>query len=30
VTPNILNVLVENYNITPIGTAEGDLKKILG
>jgi len=30
VTPNILNVLVKNYNLTPIGTAEGDLKKILG
>lgn len=30
ITPNILNVLVENYNITPIGTPEGDLKKILG
>lgn len=30
VTPNILYVLVKNYNLTPIGTAEGDLKKILG
>ncbi|MBC8438703.1 MAG: hydroxylamine reductase, partial [Deltaproteobacteria bacterium] len=30
VTPNILNVLVKNYNLTPIGTPEGDLKKILG
>jgi hydroxylamine reductase len=30
VTPNILNVLVENYNLTPIGTPDGDLKKILG
>jgi hydroxylamine reductase len=30
VTPNILNVLVENYNLTPNGTPEGDLKKILG
>ncbi len=30
ITPNILNVLVKNYNITPIGTPEGDLKKILG
>ena len=30
VTPNILDVLVKNYNLTPIGTAEGDLKKILG
>ncbi len=30
VTPNILNVLVENYNITPIGTPEKKKKKILG
>ena len=30
VTPNVLNFLVENYNIGPIGTAEGDLKQILG
>lgn len=30
VSPNILNVLVENYNITPISTPEEDLKKILG
>ncbi len=30
VTPNILNVLVKNYNLTPNGTPEGDLKKILG
>ncbi len=30
VTPNVLDILVKNYNITPIGTAEGDLKKILG
>ncbi|MEH0021829.1 MAG: hydroxylamine reductase [Desulfobacter sp.] len=30
VSPNILDVLVKNYNITPIGTPEGDLKKILG
>ncbi|MBI9092969.1 MAG: hydroxylamine reductase [Desulfobacterium sp.] len=30
ITPNILDVLVKNYNLTPIGTAEGDLKKILG
>lgn len=30
VTPNILDILVKNYNLTPIGTAEGDLKKILG
>jgi hydroxylamine reductase len=30
VTPNILNFLVENFNIMPIGTPEGDLKAILG
>ncbi|MFA7534586.1 MAG: hydroxylamine reductase [Desulfuromonadales bacterium] len=30
VTPNVLNFLVENFNIQPIGTAEGDLKQILG
>ncbi|MCG8637796.1 MAG: hydroxylamine reductase [Desulfobacterales bacterium] len=30
ITPNVLNVLVENYNLTPIGTPDGDLKKILG
>jgi len=30
VTPNNLNFLVENFNLTPIGTPEGDLKKILG
>jgi len=30
ITPNILNVLVKNYNLTPNGTPEGDLKKILG
>ena len=30
VTPNVLNVLVKNYNLTPNGTPEGDLKKILG
>ena len=30
VTPNVLNFLVENYNIGPIGTAEEDLKQILG
>ena len=29
VTPNVLDVLVKNYNLTPIGTPEGDLKKIL-
>ena len=30
VSPNVLDVLVKNYNIAPIGTAEGDLKQILG
>ncbi|HBA90153.1 MAG TPA: hydroxylamine reductase [Geobacter sp.] len=30
ITPNVLNFLVENFNIGPIGTAEGDLKQILG
>ena len=30
VTPNVLNVLVENYNIKPTTTAEADLKAILG
>lgn len=30
VSPNVLNILVENYNITPISTPEEDLKKILG
>ena len=30
VSPNVLNILVENYNITPISTPEADLKKILG
>jgi len=30
VSPNVLNFLVENFNITPISTAEEDLKKILG
>ena len=30
VSPNVLNFLVENYNITPISTPENDLKKILG
>jgi len=30
VTPNVLNFLVENYNIGPISTAEADLKQILG
>ena len=30
ITPNILNVLVENFNIMPISTPEEDLKAILG
>jgi hydroxylamine reductase len=30
VTPAVLNVLVENFNIMPISTAEEDLKAILG
>ncbi len=30
VTPNVLNFLVENYNIAPIKTAEEDLKEMLG
>lgn len=29
VTPNVLNVLVEKFNIKPVGTAEEDLKTIL-
>ena len=29
-SPTVLNVLVEKFNITPISTAEADLKKILG
>jgi len=29
ISPNVLKVLVENYNITPISTPEEDLKKIL-
>lgn len=29
-SPNILNVLVEKFNLTPISTPENDLKKILG
>ncbi len=29
ITPNVLNVLVETFDIKPIGTAEGDLKAIL-
>lgn len=30
ISPNILNYLVENYQITPISTPEQDIKKILG
>jgi hydroxylamine reductase len=30
VSPNVLNVLVEKFNIMPISTAEEDLKTILG
>ena len=30
VSPNVLNYLVENYNISPISTPEEDLMKILG
>ncbi len=30
VTPNVLNVLVQNYNIKPITTPDQDLKEILG
>jgi hydroxylamine reductase len=30
ITPNVLNFLVENFNIAPITTAEEDLKEILG
>ena len=30
VGPNVLQVLVDKFGLTPIGTAEGDLKAILG
>jgi hydroxylamine reductase len=30
VTPNVLDVLVKNFNIMPISTADADLKAILG
>jgi len=30
ITPNVLNFLVENFNIAPITTAEADLQQILG
>jgi hydroxylamine reductase len=29
ITPNVLNVLVEKFNIMPITTPEKDLEKIL-
>jgi hydroxylamine reductase len=30
ITPTVLNFLVENFNLSPIGTADADLKQILG
>ncbi len=30
VSPNVLKILVDNYNISPTSTADEDLKKILG
>lgn len=30
ITPNVLNILVENYNIRPISTPDKDLEMILG
>jgi hydroxylamine reductase len=30
ITPNVLNVLIEKFNIMPIKTADEDLKEILG
>lgn len=30
ISPNVLNILVENYNIGPITTPEEDLEKLLG
>ncbi len=30
VTPNVLNFLVENFNIAPIGTVEEDMQAMLG
>jgi hydroxylamine reductase len=30
VSPNVLNYLVEHYNIAPTGTVDDDLKVILG
>jgi hydroxylamine reductase len=29
ISPNVLKILVENYNIGPISTPEEDLKKLL-
>ena len=30
VSPNVLNILVENYGIAPISTPEADLAELLG
>ena len=30
VSPNVLNYLVENFQIAPISTPENDLKQMLG
>ncbi|HOW16693.1 MAG TPA: hydroxylamine reductase, partial [bacterium] len=30
VTPSVLNILVEKFNIRPVSTAKEDLKRILG
>ncbi len=30
ISPNVLNILVENFNISPVSTPDADLKKILG
>ena len=30
ISPNVLNVLVENFNIAPISTVEADMKECLG
>jgi hydroxylamine reductase len=30
ITPNVLNFLVENFNIAPIGNVEDDMKQALG
>ncbi|MBT4332097.1 MAG: hydroxylamine reductase [Candidatus Cloacimonetes bacterium] len=29
ITPNVLKVLVKNFNISPIGTVEGDIEKMI-